>query len=321
MKISRILPVIGIIIFIYIIVDIGIEKIVDSFFSIPLIFILVASVFILPRVFLGSLKWWYICRKQNMDVSLVYIIRIFLISLFYGIITPASIGSMMSIYYIKEKTGESWEKCITNSLLDVASEFIILLFLALIGSIFIFEFYPGVFYTLLVIFIIFIVVFFVLMKKQQGSWLFRIVLQPLLPDKIKSLVDNSLESLYEDIPTLSDMIFPFAIGLLLWILNGVQVYIIAQAFSINIPYHVFIFIFIISVLAGLLPVSIGGLGIREGAFVALLLIFGVQPEVTFVISLSSFFLSTMIPGIAGGILSITSKQQKKVRNNHFITDK
>ena len=169
MKISRVIPIFGIIILIYIIYDIGLNEIINSFLSIPPIVILFASFFTLPRILFASLKWWYICKKQKIDVSFVYIIKILLVCIFYGIITPAAIGSFISIYYIKIKSRISCEKSITNSLLDSASEFISMVLLALIGSALIIENYPGVFYTILFVFIV-CIIFFKLILNASSSF-------------------------------------------------------------------------------------------------------------------------------------------------------
>jgi uncharacterized protein (TIRG00374 family) len=307
-RLRKFIPIVGIIIFALLIIDIGIGKISDVFLSIPIINVIIVVLLLIPRVLLSSIKWWIICRKQKIIIGKFYLVKLFLICLFYENITPASIGSFIGVYYLKEKSNISWEKSFTNSLLDNTVDFIIILFLALIGSFLIFEYYPGVLPTLLLVFIIVIIFFFFLMKEQRGNLFFKIFIRPFIINKIKVKFEKSIVSLYEDIPSLKEMIFPFLVGICVWIIYGLQVYIIAYAFSINVPLNYFIFIFFISVIIGLMPISVGGLGLREGTLVALLLIFGVPPETTFVISLSSHILCNMVPGFIGGIISITQKK-------------
>jgi uncharacterized membrane protein YbhN (UPF0104 family) len=92
------------------------------------------------------------------------------------------------------------------------------------------------------------------------------------------------------------------------IIAATQVYIIALAFSIEIPFIYFIFLSLISVaLSHVLPISIGGLGIREGIFIYLLSEFGVIPEIAFVISLSGFIVKLLIPGLIGLIIPLREK--------------
>jgi len=303
-KLIKFIPIVGIIIFIYLLINIGIEKIIDAFLSIPIIFLFIAIILMIIRVILSSLKWWSISRKQKIDISLFKIFKILLICFFYESITPASIGSFIGIYYIKKESKISWQKSFTNSLLDNAIDFIILMLLGLIGSLLIFNYYPEIFYMLFLIFMIIIILFLFLMKEKRGNWLFNFLIKPLFPLKIRDKIDKSVELLYEDLPTFQDIILPFFIGLSVWIIFGLQVYTIAYAFSVNIPIISFIFIYYISLIAGLLPISVGGLGVREGVLVFLLLIFGVPPATTFVISLCSHIIGNIFPGFIGGLLLI-----------------
>ena len=54
---------------------------------------------------------------------------------------------------------------------------------------------------------------------------------------------------------------------------------------------------------GLIPITIGGLGIREGALVVLLLAFGIKEEVAFVISIAGLIVKLLIPAIVGMIIA------------------
>jgi uncharacterized protein (TIRG00374 family) len=303
-KIIKFIPIIGIIFFVYLLIDIGIDKIIEVFLSIPIIFLFIAFLLVILRLILSSFKWWFISINQKIDISLFKIFKILLICFFYESITPVSIGSFIGVFYIKKEGRISWQKSFTNSLLDNAIDFIIMMVLALIGSLFIFNYYPEIFYILFFIFMIIIILFFFLMKEKRGYWLFNYFIKPLFPLKIREKIGKSIELLYEDIPSFKDMIFPFLIGLCVWIIFALQVYTIAYALSIDIPIISFIFIYYISSIAGLLPLSVGGIGLREGTLVFLLLIFGVPPATTFVISLCSHIIGNIFPGFLGGLLLI-----------------
>jgi uncharacterized membrane protein YbhN (UPF0104 family) len=177
-------------------------------------------------------------------------------------------------------------------------------FLALIGSVLLIEKNPGFFPVLLAFFLFMVITFVVFIQKKTGNKLFNFLVRPLIPSKYKQSFDDSIDSLYEDIPKIRDMAWPFLLELIIWIVAATQVYIIAQVFSINVPYIDFILISIISVVVtGILPISIGGLGIREGAFVILLSTYGVVPQIAFVISLAGFLVKHLIPGAVGLIIS------------------
>jgi len=299
-KIMKFAPIIGIILFIYIIVDIGVEKIGGAFLSIPLQFYVLALLLFIPRLFVFVYKWQFISKKQRIDVGFWYLTKTFMVSLFYGSVTPGAIGWHMRIFYLKEKSKASLAKCITNSLIDSTTGFIAGLALALFGSLLVIERFPGLFPILLVVFILYTGAFIIFMKRERGNKIFNILIRPLIPGKYKESIDQSVVSLYEDLPQLRDMIFPILLELIIWMIAGTQTYIMALAFSIDIPYVSFMLISITAVIiSSALPISIGGLGVREGAFVVLLATFGVQPQTAFAISLSGFLVKVLLPGLVG----------------------
>jgi uncharacterized protein (TIRG00374 family) len=307
-NLSKLFPIIGIIFFIYIIIDIGIEKIAGAFISVPIQFYVLALLIFIPRLFLSSYKWQYICKKQKMDFSLLYLAKIFLMTLFLGSVTPGAIGMHLRIYYIKEKCKTSIEKCITNSLIESSLSLIAGLFLAFIGSVILINRFPELIIIVLPFIIFYTFAFIILIKERVGSRIFNFIIRLLIPTRFKNTVGKSIESLYVDIPKLKDTFFPFIIELIIWIVAATQVYIIAQAFSIEIPYLIFILISIISVIiSNVLPISIGGLGVREGAFIYFMSEFGVESEIAFVISLSGFLVKILLPGITGLIISFFRK--------------
>lgn len=306
--VGKLIPILGLIIFIYIILDVGINNIIDAFQKIPLHLYLISSIFTIPRFLLYSQKWQYILKKQKLDLPLPYLIKVFLIAFFYGSVTPGAIGYHIRIYHIKNKTKATLEKCIANSLIEVSIGSITGFFLALIGSILIIDKFPGLFPLFLGFFIFSVVAFLVLITKKTGNKLFFILVRPFIPGKYKERIDKSIDKLYEDIPRIRDFTWPFIAEIFIWLTAAFQVYIISLAFDLNVPFHIFIFCSIISVTAiAILPISTGGLGVREGTFVYLMSSFHVDPGIAFVISLGGFFIKILIPGIIGLIISFVKK--------------
>ena len=195
---------------------------------------------------------------------------------------------------------------LTNSLLDAVTGSLIGLSFALIGSIILFDYFPGLLPIFILLQALNILGFALFIKKRRGSKFFTILVRPLIPKKYRERFDKSIEGFYEDIPRVRDLIIPLIIEIFIWIIIATEVYIIGMAFSIDsyISYPVFILVHSISIVAiGLIPISIGGLGIREGAFVILLLAFGVKQEIAFVVSLAGLIVKLVIPSIVGMIIA------------------
>ena len=75
-KISKLFPLIGIIIFIYIILDIGIEKIINTLILVPITFLILALLLFIPRLFLSSYKWLLISKTQKLNFSFQFLVTI-----------------------------------------------------------------------------------------------------------------------------------------------------------------------------------------------------------------------------------------------------
>lgn len=298
------IPIIGVFLFLYIVWDIGLEKIGQAFFSIRPQFYLLAFTLFIPRMLVYVYKWIYINKKQNIYADPWYLVRIFLVSTFYGNVTPGGIGWHIRVFYVKKKSGASFEKCITNSLLDIVSGFISVLMLALIGSILLFDRFSGLTLIFLALLLVYSSAFVIFMKKERGSKIFEFLIQPLIPKKYREVIGHSVSSMYEDLPRLRDMVVPIVLETVIWAIAGIQTYIIARGFSVEIPIISIIFVNIMaSTIVIVLPVTIGGLGLREGAFVVLLGLYGVSPSVAFAISFIGFLVKIFIPGLIGVVLS------------------
>ena len=304
-KIKKFIPIIGIILFLYIIIDIGVKEIVDTFSLIPIQYYILAILLFIPRLIITVYKWRYLCKKQKMSIGSLDLSKINLLSNYYGSLTPGGIGGYIRVFYLKKISKASLEKCLVNMLIDTTTASIVGFFIAVIGAIVLIDKLPGLFPILMIFFMLNVTAFVVFMKKRSGSKILNFIIRPLIPKKYKEKIDQSFESLYEDIPRLKDMVIPFIIEFIIWIIIGIQVYIIALAFSIDIPFHMFLLIHTISVVAiFILPISIGGLGVREGTFVYLLHnLYGIEPHISVVISLSGFMVKFILPTFLGMLLS------------------
>lgn len=93
------------------------------------------------------------------------------------------------------------------------------------------------------------------------------------------------------------------------LLNFLMVVILASAMGENIPV-VLLFVFLpIIITITTVPISVSGLGVREGSFVLLLGIIGVRPEIATSLSLSWFF-ANFIGGLPGLVAYIRHKEMR-----------
>jgi len=99
------------------------------------------------------------------------------------------------------------------------------------------------------------------------------------------------------------------ISVLVQLLNIFAVYILALGLGKHIPILACLIFLPLIVMFTTLPISISGIGVREGAFVLFFSIIGMKPDVATAISLS-WFLSTTAGGLLGLVEYIRYRKEK-----------
>jgi hypothetical protein len=99
------------------------------------------------------------------------------------------------------------------------------------------------------------------------------------------------------------------LSLAIYLVSAAQSQILFQAFGYEIPFTVNLFITPLLVLLYALPISFGGIGIREGAFILAYSAFGVPPETSLIISFSGLLGNLISYGI-GASLFFLSKHRR-----------
>ena len=162
MKWKKILPLIGILIFIYLVYKIGLGEIFKNFKDMHYGYFFVAVVFAFAILFFQTLKWLLILKEQKIYLSFWKAFKYYLISIFYGLVTPAKIGALMRVPYMKEEVNKSWEECASSVILERILDLIVIFSLAVIGAVVLSEHLGGFLLVLVIAILAFIFGCFVL---------------------------------------------------------------------------------------------------------------------------------------------------------------
>lgn len=306
--IKKLIPIVGIIIFVYLFVNIGIEKILDTFSLIKPLHVIIAFFFMIPLLFITNYQWQLILRKQKIAISPLDSLKILLMGYFYSFVTPGGLGSYIRIFYLKEKSKEPIEKCISNILIFDVITLFSTLFFATIGGVFLIGYLPNVFILVFTILMIVIFLFIFFIKKERGEKFLKTLLNFFVSDKLKEKVSFSINSLYKDFPKTVDLISPFLIALIGGFVYYSELYIIATFFLIDVPYIFFILVIPIGLIVGSIPITILGLGTREAMLIAIFSIFGVMPEKIVAFGLFWAVLALLVLGSLGAAISLRERR-------------
>ncbi len=299
MKIKKILSVIGLIFFFYILYDVGVLKILSTIKNSNLYYLAFAVIltpaFILPLAF----KWWLILKKQGFNLNFSYVLKLYYIGAFYGFITPAHIGSLIRAHYLKNKTKKGLIECASGIIIERIFDLFTIFIFAFIGALFLLKSSVGIISPIIVSFIVFLIAILIFMRKKRGMLFLSVFYNLLLPKNIKEKADNSLDKFYNSLPKLRKLISIFLITIISWIIFYSQTYIFAKAFYINIPFPIFVSLVSIGTIIATIPISISGLGTREFTLITLFSLFNISPESVVSMSLVSFVTTGLIEGALG----------------------
>lgn len=318
--IKKFLPIIGIIILIIIIINLDLEKIKEAFLSINPILIVVSIVLLLPIMLIKNYVWQIILKEQKINLKFLQSLKIYMIGFFYSSITPGFLGHLMRIPYIKEKTGEPYGKLFVNIFIDTTIRTIAEYLMILVGALIIFGSFPKIFIISILVFVIVGLILYYFIKKERGEKFFNALVKYLIPKKLKDNSYNFIDTFYHDFPKLNRLIIPLILGVFVWIMIFTQEYIVVYAMGISIPYLYFLVIFPIANIAGYLPITIAGLGMREFASIMIFsTLFGVGKEEILVFTLVGFVITDVFPGIIGFLFCLTEAKESG-RKKIFMND-
>lgn len=273
----------------------------------------IASVAAMLPIMIGvaAFKWWiFIPRHRFIDL-----VRINLIGTFYSIVLPGQVaGEAVKIYRLGAGRADA-EEIAASVIMDKVNGMIGLLALGILGASFSQLDMPR---PLLVTFGAALGIGLVALYSIRLPWMRRGIEASIdfvsrrwsftkpLADRAALLYTAA--SRYLARPWL--MLASVLLGMTYHLLCISVFLIIAPTFDIHLHLVEWLWIFAVVALAVLLPLSIGGLGIREGASVAVLGLLQVPSAAALALSLT-IFASQLVSALLGGLIEFTSAWQKR----------
>ncbi len=319
MNFKKLLPLIGVAIFIFILFNLDYNKILETFSRVnPLYAFLCFFVFI-PPLLLVNVEWQLLLRRQKIHVSFWYSIKNFFIGYFYGFTIPGGFGAYTRSLYLAKESGSPLPKCLSNIIIFNAVEFTVVLTIGAVGALVFSSFYPYLFFIILIVLIVVFVLYWFFFEKSRSKTLFTRLIKTRFFASYKDKFDRNIDSFYEDLPGLKDILLPFILCILGWFLKYTIMFFIARMFFIEIPIVTFICIIAISEVVSSIPISIYGLGTRDAALIYMFSFFGISTEEVISVSLFWFVIFWLYPTIIGAF--VTFYETRKFNNRFKLDEK
>lgn len=275
------------------------QEIYNAIITVSLIFVFLAIVAHSSHILMNALRWNVLLRALGVRINIAFLYQDTFIGYFYSNLLPSNIGGDFYRVYDIHKNKDV---PLSKSLSAVITE----RFLSVISMLVYFAITSFSLYSMLKKSIIIIAVFLFI-----ALILFIVVLRPKffridrIFKRFKKLnkIEKKIESFNNAVNLFRNKMPHLLTGLLFtFIAQGFYMllyYFISLSLGLDLSFTSFIFILpVIFVLTGI-PISIGGLGVRENTIIFLLARFGVSNEQAVVFSILIMFEHLFTAGLGG----------------------
>lgn len=279
---------------------VGFSEILNSFKTIQLGWFIAAFALAPIFLFFKIIKWQKLVKEEIPDISFLKSAVSFLAGWGVALLTPARVGELARAFYFD--SGNRL-RLISLVIFDKIFDFVVLVFLALFGLASFFSWFHVILYLFIGIFLL------MLLFRQSFIVTCMVNLSHILPfrSRLKKFLDGwkpiSSKTL---VLCLFYTFFAFFITIF-------QCYLLTNSFE-TVSLKVVFLVFPLVILSNAIPISIGGLGVREGAAVLLLSLFGVSKTAAINSAFLLFFINTIIPGLVGALFVSHLKFKQKREN-------
>ena len=257
----------------------------------------VAIVLAMAGVALRAVRWMALLRAHAIDVPLGRLVRLYYVGTFFNIFLLSGFGGDAIRMVELSRHTDRGPEAVGTVLVDRATGLWVLFVIGLVALPFASAWLPAQMQLL---------IGGVAVVGVVGGWLVmgtRIV--PWLGARIRLPGQAKLERFYASVSGCGYRALgqACAISLAFNVLNVTVNYLVALAFSVQLPLGVFIAFAPILAMSLLLP-SVGGLGVREESYRLVYGTVGVGGTVSVAISLTTFGVQTLLPGVVGALLYV-----------------
>ena len=273
--------------------------------SLPVLF--VAFSLLLADRFLQTFKWQVLVNYQGMTVSFSHLVKILFVSNFFGLFIPSNLSiDFIRAYRLSQATSQkvnSVSSVIIDRFISLAS----LLLLAQFGALAVLFYYHQ---TKIGIAILTLGMFFLITLRiiqyavvKEDNWVKRIAQKW---EKVRGHLAKlaTVVNCYQDNPNVLVNVFFLSMGS--QIVRIVFTYLMAVSLGYAVSIYFFFILVPVVLILAMLPISIGGLGVREGVFVVLLSNIGITYTEAMTLSLLTYFVALLVT-LPGAFIFISDR--------------
>jgi len=287
--------IIAFVLLIVLLTKLDIEQMISSLAQANISFLFLATAIFLARNIFAARRWQLLLATKGIKHSLIQLTRYYLIGAFFSLFLPSAVSGDIIRAYYSTKDSSNPIISITAVIVERIIGLIAILsfaFGALILSTRLFnnEIINWISIIGVMLLLFTLVLFFINLDFLQRYKFSKLKI-------VKELI-NYLVTIQQYRHQPRVLLSVFGISLLYQLLAVFSSYISSLAIGETLGFNIFLVIFAISSVLSMIPISLGGIGVREGSMTFLLVMVGVNKDSAGLISLIGLFFF-LIQGIVG----------------------
>ena len=279
---------------------IDVQNMLGFVFGISPIYTLTLILSIIPMMILRGARWKVIAEGMDLSLSTKQATEALCLAHLAGLVIPGSFGDLIRIPYMKHK-GNRVDRSIISILLDAIMGSVIPFTIGILALAVILEINISIEVALIgCIWLVGGYLFYRILRATLWSRFMKARLRRLMKDGIRGRSFFTLPSMLKAIGG-KRIALSLTLASLLFALNVTQAYLLAYALDMTIEWTYLAVTLGLTFLMMAIPVTIQGLGIREGVLLFMLTRLSIDP--TLIVSFSLMLMAiNIVPAIAGLII-------------------
>src|SRR3990170_8967752 len=266
-------------------------------------FLILAAVALLYAVsqIISTYRWSLFLPNAGIHVPFLKLVSLYYVGMFFNIFLPSAIGGdVVKSYYLYKFSGKGGNS-LASVFLDRFTGFFALVTIAVVSLIFGYGYVKETYVPFFIITLasVFFLSSLILWNRGLHNWAL------VITGKIKLFgINEKIESFYNAIMLYKGepvvLLKAFGVSFIIQFMSITIFYLISKGLDMTVSIGYFFLFVPIAVTISMIPISLSGLGLREGAFVYLFTKVGATDAQALSISLSIFGVMVML-GLIGGI--------------------
>ena len=295
----------------YLLQKIGFEKLTNIFYGLDISWFIVALILVTVSNILGVLQWHFLLQSGNINISYKRTLLYYYNGLFFNnFLLSLFGGDIFRVYDISKHSGK-YSSAISSVFLDRVIGLMAMATLSVFfGIIATYIFHKGYFLLLTGGFFVFFLLILAFFYFKNFAKKFQAVTEKILP----AVVFQKLREVYNSIYYFKNhrrmIFFLFLNSIIIQTLRIGAHYVAALSLNVNSVsiWYFYIFVPIIFVIS-MLPITIGGLGVRESIGIVLFGYVGISGDMAFSIEFLAYIIG-ILSSLPGGIAFVITKHEK-----------